>query len=93
MEGAKDLQLMGLGQPFGALQDPAVLAADQDQSLIVVEGHQFSHEFDAVHLRHLQIAEDQRDPGGVGLHLGQGGTGAGVGRYLGVGKVCQLTLQ
>ena len=51
--------LMGLDQPFGHLQHTFVLTADQDETARVLVFDQLAGEFDSVHLRHIQVEQDQ----------------------------------
>ncbi|MNG02172.1 hypothetical protein D3C84_851840 [compost metagenome] len=63
------------GQALGALQDALVLAADQHQGAGIVQAHQVAYELDAIHLRHLQIAEDQVGAAGMPLQVLHGHPG------------------
>ncbi|MCY1428436.1 hypothetical protein D9M71_443190 [compost metagenome] len=68
-QGARHAQLMLSGQALGTLQDAFVLAADQHQGARIAKAYQMTDELDAIHLGHLQIAEDQVYATGIALQM------------------------
>src|ERR1700724_1532793 len=59
-------QLMGREQFLDALQDAAVLAADQYHAAAVLALHESTNEFNAIHPRHVDVQKDQvKHLGGV----------------------------
>ncbi|MNN61096.1 hypothetical protein D3C81_1763130 [compost metagenome] len=68
-QGARHPQAVRPGQALGALQDALVLAADQHQGACIAQAYQVANELDAVHLGHLQVAEDQIDAAGLLLQM------------------------
>ena len=77
---------MGEHQSFDHLQHAFVFAADQHQAAAIMLFDQSAHELDAIHVRHVQIEQDQVGCIHRDCHRGEGGKAVGARRY---GRVTQ----
>ncbi|MNS68913.1 hypothetical protein D3C72_1022110 [compost metagenome] len=57
-QGPDDMQSLDLRKFLGALYDTGILSAHQQQAPRIAGSHQMPDEFNAVHIRHLQVAEN-----------------------------------
>ena len=60
-EHTEHLQVMFDGEFFHRLEDAHVFAAGQDQRSLVIALGEVADEFNAIHLRHIQVADDDID--------------------------------
>ena len=62
---AQDVQVMSAGQAFRRIENPPVFTADQHQTARKISLRQVSEELDAIHFRHIEIANDDIGAGGL----------------------------
>ena len=77
LQGGEHVQLQNPRQFAGGVENARIFPADQHQPATIAQRGQMANDFNAIHARHLEIAEQQRDRGQM---IGNGGQcGAGIG--------------